>query len=92
VLDDFEKAPIDDRLRATLRVLHTLTMSPESFSADDLRPALAAGVSREALMDAAHVCFLFTIYTRLADTLGWALLDEDGYQATARHLLRHGYH
>ena len=69
-----------------------MTLTPEALSPDDVRPVLAAGVSREALLDAVYVCFLFTIYTRLADTLGWALLDEGGYQATARHLLRHGYH
>jgi hypothetical protein len=29
--------------------------------------------------------------TRMADALGFGLLDEDGYQAGARHLLTRGY-
>jgi alkylhydroperoxidase family enzyme len=91
VLDDFETAPIDERLRSALRFLRKLVLDPDAVSADDARPMLAAGVSREAAADAVYVCFLFSIYTRLADTLGWALLDDAGYQASGRHLLRRGY-
>jgi alkylhydroperoxidase family enzyme len=91
VLDDFESAPIDEPLRRTLRFLARLTLEPRSITAEDVRPVLDAGVSREAVTDAVYVCYLFTTYTRLADTLGWALLDDAGYQATARHLLTRGY-
>lgn len=91
VLDDFESAPIDEPLRVTLRFLRKLTLEPRAVSAGDVRPVLQAGVSREAVADAVYVCFLFTVYTRLADTLGWGLLDDAGYQATARHLLTRGY-
>jgi hypothetical protein len=31
VLDDFESAPIDERLRETLRFLETLTLRPEQL-------------------------------------------------------------
>jgi alkylhydroperoxidase family enzyme len=91
VLDDFETAPIDERLKTTLRFLRKLVHEPEAVSAADIRPMLAAGVSKEAAADAVYVCFLFSIYTRLADTLGWALLDDAGYQASGRHLLKRGY-
>jgi alkylhydroperoxidase family enzyme len=91
VLEDFESAPIDERLRTTLRFLRKLALDPDAVTAEDVRPMLAAGVSREAVADAVYVCFLFSIYTRLADTLGWALLDDAGYQASGRHLLKRGY-
>jgi alkylhydroperoxidase family enzyme len=91
VLDDVESAPVDDRLRATLLFLRKLTLEPERVTAEDVRPLLAAGVSREAVADAAYVCYLFSIYTRLADSLGWALLDDAGYQAAGRSLLKRGY-
>jgi len=91
VLDDFESAPIDDRLRVTLRFLRTLTVDPERVGPDAVRPLLAAGVSRDGVIDAIYVCYLFSIYTRLADTLGWALLDDAGYQASGRSLFRRGY-
>jgi alkylhydroperoxidase family enzyme len=91
VLDDFETAPIEEPLRAALRFLRTLTLEPERVSPADVRTVLGAGVSRQAVVDVVYVCFLFTVYTRLADTLGWSLLDDAGYQATARHLLKRGY-
>ena len=56
-----------------------------------MRPLLAAGVSREGVADAAYVCYLFSIYTRLADSLGWAVLDDAGYRASGRSLLKRGY-
>jgi hypothetical protein len=56
-----------------------------------VRPLLAAGVSHEAVRDIAYVCYLFSIYTRLADSLGWDLLDDAGYRASGRSLLKRGY-
>lgn len=91
MLEDFESAPIDDRLRATLRFLRRLTLEPERVAAEDVRPLLAVGVSRAGVADVSYVCYLFSIYTRLADALGWALLDDAGYQASGRSLLKRGY-
>jgi alkylhydroperoxidase family enzyme len=93
VLEDYTKAPIDDRLRAVLGLLRTMTLDHESLSADDVRPVLAAGVSREAIVDALHVAYLFNIYDRLADTLGWDVpaASSGFYQASAKMLLKRGY-
>ena len=54
---------------------------------------LATGVSREALAEAVHVAYLFNIYDRLADSLGWDVPPAaDGSNvAGARNLLRRGY-
>ena len=60
ILADYETAPIDEKLRATLHFLVTL----------DPARALAAGVSREALRDAAEVKAAFDLITRFADTIG----------------------
>jgi alkylhydroperoxidase family enzyme len=92
-LDDEATAPIDEKLRATLRILRKMTLDPEHLTADDVRPALALGVSRQALQDAMHVAFLFNIYDRLADTMGWDVpaLESGFYAASARRLLGRGY-
>ena len=60
MLADYRTAPIDEKLRGALHFLATL----------DPEPALAAGVSREALRDAAYVCAAFNLITRFADTIG----------------------
>ena len=75
----------------TLRFLRALTLTPERVGAEDVRPLLAASVSREAVTDVVYVCYLFSVYTRLADSLGWALLDDAGYRASGRSLLKRGY-
>lgn len=48
-----------------------LTQRPEELSAADADAAYAAGVSREALRDAATICALFNMITRLADAFAW---------------------
>jgi alkylhydroperoxidase family enzyme len=91
VLDDYRSAPIDEKLRAMLGLLETFTMRPEQLGPNDVRAVLDVGVTREAIRDAFYVAFLFNVYDRLADTLGWEL-PQDGYYAKAgQFLLKKGY-
>jgi alkylhydroperoxidase family enzyme len=93
VLDDFESAPIDERLRATLRFLRKMTLEPDALTPEDARAALAAGVDKTALAEAIHVAYLFNIYDRLADSMGWHVPDPKAgyYQVAAKRLLAKGY-
>lgn len=93
VLDDVATAPIDDKLRATLGLLRKMTLEPDDLTADDVRSVLALGVSRKAVSDAMHVAFLFNIYDRLADTLGWDVptIESGYYQSAAKRLIARGY-
>jgi phage-related minor tail protein len=75
VLDDYESAPIDERLRETLRFLEAMTQRPEQL---DASRALAAGVSRDALRDAAEVKAAFELITRYADAIGAKPHSEQG--------------
>ena len=74
-----------------LGVLEAFTLTPDALSARDIRPVLAAGVTREAIVDAFYVAFLFNTYDRLADTLGWELPDEGYYPKAGQFLLKRGY-
>ena len=93
MLDDFETAPIDDRLRATLRFLRRMTLEPDALTPEDVRAVLAAGVDKAALSEAIHVAYLFNVYDRLADSMGWHVPDPAGgaYRAGAARLLKRGY-
>jgi alkylhydroperoxidase family enzyme len=91
ILDDHRTAPIDERLRAMLTLLETFTLHPERLGPDDVRLALDAGVTREAVRDAFYVAFLFNTYDRLADTLGWELPDPSYYAKAGPFLLKKGY-
>src|SRR6185369_4083939 len=91
VLDDWRTAPIDAKLRATLGFLEKLTLHPEAVTADDLAPLRREGVSDAAIEEAIHVCVLFNIYDRLADSLKFDIPDQAGFDASGRHLLSRGY-
>ena len=54
---------------------------------------MRAGVSKQAIQDAVEVAFLFNIYDRLADAMGWDVPPPASgyYQLAARRLLKNGY-
>jgi alkylhydroperoxidase family enzyme len=93
VLEDFESAPVGDGLRATLRYLRKMTLEPDALRPEDARAVLATGVTKTALAEAVHVAYLFNIYDRLADTMGWHVPDPKAgfYRTAAQRLLKHGY-
>lgn len=91
VLDDLESAPIDEKLRATLRFLRKVTLSPDEVTAADADLVRAAGASDAAIEEALYVAFLFNIYNRLADTLGFDVLDAKGLALSAKFLLTIAY-
>jgi alkylhydroperoxidase family enzyme len=92
-MNDYTTAPIGDKLRATLGLLKKMTLDHDSLGPDDVRTVMRAGVSRQAIQDALEVAFLFNIYDRLADSMGWDVPAPAGgyYQTAARRLLKHGY-
>ncbi|WP_329000868.1 carboxymuconolactone decarboxylase family protein [Kribbella sp. NBC_00709] len=90
VLNDLESAPIEEPLRATLRVLDVLTRQGTA-TPDDMRQALDAGATPAQLKDALAVAVAFNTTNRLADAFGFELLSPKGYDAGAKFLLKRGY-
>lgn len=78
------------QVKAALGFLEKLVEHGEVGPAD-VEAVYAAGVSREGLVRAVHVMTAFTMITKIADALGFALLDEEGYDAGARALWKRGY-
>lgn len=90
VLSDLETAPIEEPLRATLRMLAKLTRE-HAVDADDMRAVLAAGASYQQIEDALAVCFAFNTTDRLADALKFAVPGPKTFEAGAKFLLARGY-
>lgn len=90
VLADIETAPIEEPLRATLRMLRKLTRE-NTVSANDMSAVLDAGVSREQIEDALAICFAFNTTNRLADAFGFSMLEAKGFESGAKYLLARGY-
>jgi uncharacterized peroxidase-related enzyme len=91
VLDDWRTAPVDDRVRAMLGFLETLTLDPDAVGPADMEPLREAGISDAAIEDAIHVSTLFAIYTRLADTFEFDIPESEGFAQGAVNLLKRGY-
>ncbi len=89
-LTDLDSAPIDEPLRATLRMLGKLTRQ-NSIDADDIRAVLAASASPQQIKDALAVSLAFNITDRLANAFGFAVASPEAMSAGARHLLKRGY-
>ena len=78
-------------MKATLRLLARVTRDHSSLTAADVRPVLAAGVSRQGVVDALMVGYAFNIITRLADTFGFEIPPQAGFDWAAKRLLSRGY-
>jgi uncharacterized peroxidase-related enzyme len=90
-LDDWRSAPLEPRLHAMLGFLEKLTLAPEQLTVADLAPLRGAGLSDEAIEEAIHVCAQFNIYTRMADSLNFAVPSQAAFARTADVLLTRGY-
>jgi AhpD family alkylhydroperoxidase len=89
-LADLDTAPIDEPLRATLRMLGKLTRE-NSVGADDIRHVLNAGVTVAQIEDALAVSLAFNITARLANAFAFDVASPAAMSAGARHLLKRGY-
>ena len=91
VESDWRTAPVSVEVRATLAFLEKLTLRPETLTAADAGAVRDTGVSEEALVDAIHICALFSMIVRLADSLGWDVPPFDSFYDRADGMLESGY-
>ena len=91
VLADWRTADVDARTRAMLGFIEKLTLTPDALTAADVAPLRQAGLSDRAIEDAIHVCTLFSVYDRLADSFRFDIPDAAGFEKSATSLLTRGY-
>ncbi|MCY1064815.1 hypothetical protein OV090_08580 [Nannocystis sp. RBIL2] len=90
-LADPDSAALPEKVKATLRLLTKVTRARESLTAADVAPVLAAGVSRQGVLDALMVAFAFNVITRLADAFEFEVPSQASFDASAKTLLTRGY-
>jgi alkylhydroperoxidase family enzyme len=88
---DWRTAPVSPRIAATLGFIEKLTLRPDEMTRADADAVRAAGVSEQALVDAIHVCALFSMIVRLADSLGWDVPPFESFFERADAMLAGGY-
>lgn len=90
-LRDPSTAPVRRELQATLVFLDKLCTDPSGVTRVDADAVRAAGVSDEALVDALHVCFIFTVMNRLLDAFGAEFPSTPQVEMATKMLLERGY-
>ena len=88
---DWRTAPVAEPVRATLGFLEKVTLHPDELAQEDADAVLAAGVSRDALVDAIHIGSLFNMIVRLADSFGWHVPPDEELAARADARLGSSY-
>ncbi len=78
-------------VRAALAFIETLVRTPERVGEADIAALRAAGLTDDAIEDAAFVCVLFTTYVRLADTFEFDVPPAEDFEQSAKMLLKVGY-
>lgn len=79
------------QVRAALAFIEKQTLAPDELTVEDAEAAYAAGVSKQALRDAAKVSAMFNMIVRLADSFGWDVPAWDALLARAPAMLEGGY-
>ena len=90
-MDDWRSAPLRPELTATLVFLEKLTLRPDELTPADADEVRGAGVSDQALRDAATICSLFSMIVRLADSFGWDVPSGSRCWERAPLMLEGGY-
>jgi alkylhydroperoxidase family enzyme len=88
---DWRTAPVSPELRATLGFIAKQTLHPDDLTHDDAEAVYAAGVSKQALRDAALVSAMFNMIVRLADSFGWDVPPWEALLARAQAMYEGGY-
>ena len=79
------------QVRAALAFIEKQTLAPDELTVEDAEAAYAAGVSKQALRDAAKVSAMFNMIVRLADSFGWDVPAWDALLGRAPAMLEGGY-
>ncbi len=91
MLEDFESAPVDNKMKEMLRFLEKMTLRPEELSAEDARRLREVGLSNAAIEDAVGVAFAFNLIDRLADSFAFEVPPADFFAKGAPMMLKRGY-
>jgi len=90
-LTDYRSAPISDQPARDARRPGDDDLRPEELRPDQVRAAMAAGVTRRQLLDATAVAALFNIITRYANALDFTIPTDAEFEKSAGMMLKRGY-
>lgn len=91
MLDDYERAPLDDAHRGLFRLVDQICADSTQVDQAAIDAAKAAGWDDEALYDAITVCALFQFYNTWIDATGVHDLPAAAYDAMGQRMAQGSY-
>ncbi|HQV29971.1 MAG TPA: hypothetical protein PLL45_19745 [Thermoflexales bacterium] len=91
VYEDWRSAPVSEPLRQMLGFLQKLSLTPAETTPADIAALRATGLSDTAISDAIHICAMFNMIVRIADTLGFDVPERLGSVEYGAAALGRGY-
>jgi uncharacterized peroxidase-related enzyme len=89
---DLDTAPVSEKLRALLRIAAAVQQTGRAVTTDLVERARAQGATDIEIHDTVLIAAAFCMFNRYVDGLGTVAPDEtDGYAASARRIVAHGY-
>ena len=91
VMQDYQSAPVNEKIRAVLAFLEKLTRFPAAVTTEDLEPMRTAGITDTAIEEVVQICFVFCTINRLADAFDFELAEGKGRERMGAVLYNLGY-
>jgi uncharacterized peroxidase-related enzyme len=91
IIEGRGRAALSPKVQAILPFIEKLTLEPDTVSPADVEELRAAGISRDAILDAAYVVMLFCMYNRIVDAIGCEPMEAEQLVHVSKVLLEKGY-
>lgn len=89
LLEDLDKADIDEKFKPILRYVKKVTIEPTRIVQSDIDDVIEAGWSERALYDALMVCCTWNFMNRMVDGIGLDVSPEQYHDSAG--MLKEGY-
>lgn len=76
LIEDFDAAPVDEKLRPVLAYIRKLTLTPTRMTRADADQVFAAGWDERALYDVVQIASLYNFMNRFVEGLGLSPVPE----------------
>jgi uncharacterized peroxidase-related enzyme len=92
VRSDLDSAPVDERMRALLRIAAKVQEGGKCVTDEDVTAARAQGATDLDIHDTVLIAAVFCMCNRYVDGLAtWAPTDQESYEGRADMIVEHGY-
>jgi uncharacterized peroxidase-related enzyme len=90
-LDDPDESSLDEREKALLRFIRTLTLDSGGITEANIEALKGEGWNEAAIYYAIYACALFNFYNQLVSGNGVKLVSDAAFRRLSERMARNGY-